>query len=190
MNSVEFIASCLWAPPVAAQFSVLSQYIHSYIHTCISTYICKYINVSVSGSVHCVILWAPPVASQFSVVPAPTVATLVSSVHFITSFLWAPPVATLLFHLISSHHFSGHRLWRLTYIHTSGGWGKAWGMLGECLHIVGKVHICFSRCFLCICFVAILVRDMCEGAPTNPDSLCLQLEHVVDCVWSGSGQTG
>ena len=86
-----------------------------------------------------------------------------------------------------------------TYIHTSimlrgglgglgrlgEGLGNAWGML-----IVGKVHICFSGCFLCICFVAILVRDMCEGAPTNPDSLCLQLEHVVDCVWSGSGQTG
>ena len=47
--------------------------------------------------------------------------------------------------------------------------------------------LCFSGCFLCICLIAILVRDICEGAPTNPDSLCLQLEHVVDCVSSGSG---
>ena len=28
----------------------------------------------------------------------------------------APPVATLLLHLISSHHFSGHRLWRLGFL--------------------------------------------------------------------------
>ena len=91
--SVEFIASCLWAPPVATQFSVFSQYIHTYIHI----YMHVYINVSVSGSAHCIILWAPPVASQFSVVRAPPVATLVSCVH-------------------SLRHVFGHRLWRLTYI--------------------------------------------------------------------------
>ena len=28
----------------------------------------------------------------------------------------APPVATPLFHLISSHHFSGHRLWRHSFL--------------------------------------------------------------------------
>ena len=57
--SVEIIASCLWAPPVATQFSVLSQ---------------TFVKVR------------------------------------------APPVATLLFHLISSHHFSWHRLWRHSFL--------------------------------------------------------------------------
>ena len=72
-------------------------------------------------------LWALPVATQFSVVWAPPVATLASSFHFVRSFLWAPPVATqfsvlshafvnvrappvatLLFHLISAHYFETH----------------------------------------------------------------------------------
>ena len=42
-------------------------------------------------------LCAPLVATQFSVVRAPPVATLVSF-------------------FISSHHFSGHRLWRLSFL--------------------------------------------------------------------------
>ena len=49
-------------------------------------------------------LWAPPVATQFSV--------LSKNIHKVR----APPVATLLFHLISSPHFSGHRLWRLSFL--------------------------------------------------------------------------
>ena len=49
-------------------------------------------------------LWAPPVATQFSVL----------SQTFVK--VQAPPVATLLFHLISSHHFSGHRLWRHSFL--------------------------------------------------------------------------
>ena len=93
-------------------------------------------------------IWAP----QFSVVRAPPVATLVSSFHFITSLLWAPPVATqfsvlsqtfvkvqappvanLLFHLISSHHFSGHHLWRPLSYHfiASFLWAPPWLLLSE-----------------------------------------------------------
>ena len=49
-------------------------------------------------------LWAPPVASQFSVLSQTFVKVR------------APPVATLLFHLISSHHFSWHRLWRHSFL--------------------------------------------------------------------------
>ena len=49
-------------------------------------------------------LWAPPVATQFSV--------LSKNIHKVR----APPVATLLFHLISSPHFFGHRLWRLSFL--------------------------------------------------------------------------
>ena len=83
----------------------------------------------------CPYIRAPPAATQFSVVRAPPVATLVSSFHFVSSYLWAPPVAsqfsvlsqtfvkvrappvaTLLFHLISSHHFSWHRLWRHSFL--------------------------------------------------------------------------
>ncbi len=42
-------------------------------------------------------LWAPPVATQFSVVRARQCRPL-----------W--------FHIISSHHFSGHRLWRISFL--------------------------------------------------------------------------
>ena len=42
-------------------------------------------------------LCAPPVATQFS-------------------FVRAPPVATLVSFFSSSHHFSGHRLWRLSFL--------------------------------------------------------------------------
>ena len=43
----------------------------------------------------------------------------------------------------------------------------------------GDFIACCSCCFLWICLIAFLVRDTCEGAPTKPDSLWLQLEHVV-----------
>ena len=115
---------------------------HTYIHTsCLWArsvrYIHTYIGLSAVWPVHFIesFLWAPPAATQFSVVRAPPVATLVSSFHFVSSYLWAPPVAsqfsvlsqtfvkvrappvaTLLFHLISSHHFSWHRLWRHSFL--------------------------------------------------------------------------
>ena len=111
--SDEFSASRLWAPPVATQFSILSQcictYIHAQIHTYKRTYIHAYMYIYSHMYTHMYIptemslfrvhfiasfLWAPPVATQFSVVRAPPVPTLVRSFHFITSFLWAPPVAT------------------------------------------------------------------------------------------------
>ena len=54
----------------------------------------------------------------------------------------------------------------------------------------GDFIACCSCCFLCISLIAFLVRDICEGAPTNPDSLCLQLEHVVAHLWWGNGKMG
>ena len=54
----------------------------------------------------------------------------------------------------------------------------------------GDFIACCSCCFLCISRIAFLVRDICEGAPTNPDSLCLQLEHVVAHLWRGSAKLG
>ena len=113
--SDEFSASRLWAPPVATQFSILSQcictYIHAQIHTykrtyihaymytviCTHTYVHTYIHTEMClFRVHFIasFLWAPPVATQFSVVWAPPASTLASSLQFITSCLWAPPVAT------------------------------------------------------------------------------------------------
>ena len=127
--------SCAWHTYTHA-------YIHAYIMSLgtfseIHTYIHTYIGLSAVWPVHFIesFLWAPPAATQFSVVRAPPVATLVSSFHFVSSYLWAPPVAsqfsvlsqtfvkvrappvaTLLFHLISSHHFSWHRLWRHSFL--------------------------------------------------------------------------
>ena len=51
----------------------------------------------------------------------------------------APPVATLLFHLISSHRFSGHHLWRHSFL-----------FLGHCrwrpfCHFLPPHHICRHR---------------------------------------------
>ena len=47
----------------------------------------------------------------------------------------APPVATLLFHLISSHHFSGHHLWRPLSYHfiASFLWAPPWLLLLQSL---------------------------------------------------------
>ena len=56
MTSVQFVVSCLWAPPVAIQFSVVSQYILTYTQKCVC------------------------------------------------------------FQFISLHHFSVHRLWRLSFL--------------------------------------------------------------------------
>ena len=102
--SFHVTAAFLWAPPVATQFSALSQTFVKVRSSC---------DPFVPFDFIASFLWAPPVATQFSVVRAPPVSTLVSSFHFITSFLWAPPAATQfsvvrappVATLVSSFHF-------------------------------------------------------------------------------------
>ena len=84
---VHFIASFLWAPPAATQFSVVWA-------PPVATLVNSFHVVSS-------FLWAPTVATQFSVlsqtfvkVRAPPVAYPFVPFDFIASCLWAPPVAT------------------------------------------------------------------------------------------------
>ena len=82
---VHFIASFLWAPPVATQFSVVRAPPASTLASSFQ-FITSF-------------LWAPPVATQFSVLSQTFVKVGASCdpcvpFDFIASFLWAPPVAT------------------------------------------------------------------------------------------------
>ena len=72
-------------------------------------------------------LWAPPVATQFSVLSQTFVKVR------------APPVATLLFHLISSHRFSGHHLWRHSFLFFGH---RRWRPF---CHFLPPHHICGHR---------------------------------------------
>ena len=88
---INFIASFLWAPPVATQFLLFGHRQWRPLSFHCTDFIASF-------------LWAPPVATQFSVlsnnihkVRAPPVATLLCAYthipfDFIASFLWAPPV--------------------------------------------------------------------------------------------------
>ena len=67
VSSFQFITSFLWAPPVATQFSVLSQTFVKVRASC---------DPFVPFDFIASFLWAPPVATQFSAVRAPPVATL------------------------------------------------------------------------------------------------------------------
>ena len=96
---------------------------------------------------------------------------------------------------ISSHHFSGRRLWRLSFLSCHRKLMKfghrQWRpflhtYMQTYTHI--PFHFLASHSILIFSLPFWFEIHMCEGAPTNPDSLCLQ--HVVDFVWSGSGQTG
>ena len=84
--------------------SYIHTHIHTYTHTDIPAYIHTYIHthihnvsVSVPSSFHLSFLWAPPAANQLFVLRAPTVSTLVSSCHLITSFLWGTACADSVF---------------------------------------------------------------------------------------------
>ena len=94
--SVEFSASCLWAPPVAIQFSVLSQYTHVYIHTYTHTY------------THICEARAPPVA---------TLSFQLNSSFPVSGYrLWR--FSFLLCHSPHLHTYTYIRAYLCTYTHT------------------------------------------------------------------------
>ena len=145
VSSFHFVSSYLWAPPVASQFSVLSQ---------------TFVKVR-----------APPVAILLF--------HLISSHHFSWHRLWQNSFLLfghrqwrpLSFHHISSHHFSGHRQWRpFTHLHT------------HTFHLISSHHIYLGTACGDSVLFSVIQCVVCSGTISG-DSF-VSFEFIASFVWA------